>query len=196
MRLRNSSTGPSPKQISLRRPQVLDVFKRTDIRERGRRTAPVSESDRHRGRRTYRMAGVPGHQKPAIRTGCGKKNGLDTGSALAITPDTAVRPAVKVRAFTRSFSSSRLFALSRSFSGIGRRAERRGGGRSYCLALVGFGLFLLAIASGHLSLLLRRLTTGVGPYAFRGVSVRRLWLYLPDRFGRSVHPCRRELKKW
>jgi hypothetical protein len=43
---------------------------------------------------------------------------------------------------------------------------------------------------------LRRLMTGVGPYAFRGVSVRRLWLYLPDRFGRSVHPCRRELKKW
>ena len=63
----------------------------------------------------------------------------------------------------------RLFALSGSLAGIGRRAERRDGG-GCCLALVGFGLFLLAIAFGHLSLLLRRLMTGAGPYAFHGVA--------------------------
>jgi hypothetical protein len=62
-----------------------------------------------------------------------------------------------------------LFTLSCGFAGIGRRSERRVGHCRLYFALIGFRLFLFTIASGHLSLLLRRLTTGTGQYAFHGV---------------------------
>jgi len=70
-----------------------------------------------------------------------------------------------------AFHCRGLFGLSGGFSGVRRRSEGRDGCDGLRLVFVGFGFFLLAISSGHLSLLLRRLVSTPNDTSFMSCQV-------------------------
>jgi hypothetical protein len=185
-----------PKPIAPRRPCRSDVFKRPDIPGHSRRRPPVGKSHRDRGRRANRVAGISRCQGPALRARESGRPGVETGQPRAIEPSPFVS-GTKLRAFARSFHDRRLFA-ARRLSGVGGRAKRRNGRDRLHFILVGFWLFLLTIAFGHVSLLLCRLDgPALHPTPFTTIKrVRRALLYISRRQGRSVRACQRSLKKW